>query len=42
MRIYDIDLDSLDKTEFMHLIKLLHCYYYCLFSEPLDLGDVEC
>ena len=37
MKINDIDLDSLDKQEYLCLIQSLINYYYVMFNEIIEL-----
>lgn len=41
MKIYDIELDSLDRYEYLFLLKSLCNYYSCLFGYTLNLEEVK-
>ena len=37
MKIVDIDLDSLDREEYLSLVQSLISYYYVMFDEYIEL-----
>ena len=37
MKIIDIDLDSLDRDEYLSLVQSLISYYYVMFDEYIEL-----